>query len=221
MLVVGNDVVDLRHPDTWQKSRDQRFVRRVFLPEEEKRIYNDPDPDGCLWMFWAAKEAAYKIFSKENPSVSSSPLKYKTEQTGELSLPGHSHGRHLTCVVTAPWDSVGITIYATDDYLHAFGSLGDGKTSGSVHLRVFRLDDGCGKKERTDSVVVRNILRNYLGRYWNISPSCITVHREKNERGLGAPYVYINGERAPVAISLSHHGRYGAFILFTKSGLRF
>ena len=218
MLVVGNDVVDLRQPDTWQKSRDRRFVQRVFLPEEEARIYNDPDPDGCLWMFWAAKETAYKIFSKENPSISSSPLKYKTELLGEMSLPGYSHDRHLTCTVTTLCGSAVVIIYTKRDYLHAFGSFGDGRMLGNMHLRVFRLEEECGKKGRTDSVVVRNVLRNYLGRYWNISPSCISVRREKNERGLGAPYIYINGKRAPADISLSHHGRYGAFVLFTESG---
>ena len=215
MLVVGNDVVDLRHPDTRQKSRDRRFVRRVFLPEEEERIYDDADSDACLWMFWAAKETAYKIFSKENPAISSSPLKYKTALLGEMFLPGHTHDRRLTCVVTAPRGSVGVIIYTGRDYLHAFGSLGDEGTWGDMHLRVFRLEEMCEKREQTESVAVRNVLRNYLGRYWNISPSCITVHREKNERGLGAPYVYINGKKAPADISLSHHGRYGAFILFT------
>ena len=216
MLIVGNDVVDLRHPDTWRKSHDRRFVQRVFLPEEEKRIYNDSDPDGCLWMFWAAKETAYKIFSKENPSISSSPLKYKTEQLDEMFLPGHTYDRRLTCAVTTPCGSVGIIIYAGRDYLHAFGSFGNGEALGNMHLRIFCLEKVCEKEERTDSAVVRNVLRNYLGRYWNIPPSSISIHREKNERGLGAPYVYINCKKAPMDISLSHHGRYGAFILFTK-----
>jgi len=216
LLIVGNDVVDLCHPDSWQKSRDRRFIQRVFLPEEEKQIYNDSDPDSCLWVFWAAKEAAYKIFSKKNPSISSSPLKYKIEQRGEMFLPGHNYDRYLTCTVTTPCGSVGIIIYVRRDYLHAFGSLSCGETFGNMHLRVFCLEKVCEKKTKTDSVVVRNVLRNDLGRYWNISPSCITIHREKNERGLGAPCIYINRKKAPVDISLSHHGRYGAFILFTE-----
>lgn len=211
MLVVGNDVVDLRHPDTRQKSHDHRFVQRVLLMEEQERVYNDQDPDRCLWMLWAAKETAYKIFSKKNPSISSSPLKYKTEQLGEMSLSDHIG--YFTCAVTTPWGRAVTTIYTERDYLHAFAGFGAGETLGELHLRVFSLE-GQGK-EQTDSVIVRNVLRNYLGRYWNISPSRITIHREKNERGLGAPCIYINDEKAPVDASISHHGRYGAFVLFT------
>ena len=215
MLAVGNDVVDLHHPDSRQKSSDRRFVQRVFLPEEQYLIYTDPDPDSCLWMFWAAKETTYKILTKEIPSVSSSPLKYRTEQLCETVLPYHGNSRRFTCLVTTPWGSALITIYIEHEYLHAFGSRGKGETLGGMHLRVFRLDVGCGKNDQTDSVIVRNVLRNYLGRCWNISPAAITVRREKNERGSGPPYVYVNGEKAPADLSLSHHGRYGAFVLFT------
>jgi hypothetical protein len=215
LLVVGNDVVDLRHPDTRQKSRDHRFVRRVLLPEEQEQVYNDPHPDCRLWMFWAVKETAYKIFSKKNPSISSSPLKYKTERLEELFLPGHTSDRRFTCAVTSPGGRAVIIIYAGSDYLHAFAGLGNGETPGSMHIRVFHLGEEYEKKGKTDSVIVRNVLRNYLGRYWHISLSRIAIHREKNERGLGAPRVYINDEKAPVDVSISHHGRYGAFVLFT------
>ncbi|MDX1568780.1 MAG: 4'-phosphopantetheinyl transferase superfamily protein, partial [Longimicrobiales bacterium] len=64
MSRVGNDVVDLRHPRCQGKSRDRRFVERVFTFEEALVIYESEDPDRAVWRAWAAKEAAFKVVSK-------------------------------------------------------------------------------------------------------------------------------------------------------------
>jgi hypothetical protein len=74
---VGNDVVDLKDPENQGKSRDERFLLRAFAAEERVQIRGSEDPDALLWSFWAAKEAAYKAVSREDPGVSSSPRRYR------------------------------------------------------------------------------------------------------------------------------------------------
>ena len=70
MTSIGNDIVDLTDPDNIGKSRDRRFIARVFTPEEQVRIDRSESPDTTLWMFWAAKEAAFKAISKSRPGLS-------------------------------------------------------------------------------------------------------------------------------------------------------
>ena len=70
MTSIGNDIVDLTSPDSIGKSRDRRFIARVFTPEEQEGIERSPTPDTTLWMFWAAKEAAFKAASKLKPGLS-------------------------------------------------------------------------------------------------------------------------------------------------------
>jgi hypothetical protein len=221
LVAVGNDIVDLGNPDALGKSQDDRFLRRVFLPEEQSQISLDSDSDCILWVLWAAKETAYKIISKINPAIPSGPLKYRVhlEETVSLSprTPGFRNG-HFSCLVETPVGSVKICALTGADYVHAYGSWGDQATAGAMHLKVFRLDQPCFHRQ-PESDVVRKVLCGYLGRFWHIPSGQIVIQRDQNARGAGPPVVYIQGERAPMDTSLSHHGRYGAFALFTGTDL--
>jgi phosphopantetheinyl transferase (holo-ACP synthase) len=62
--LIGNDLVDLCAREAAGKSRDTRFVKRVFTAREAELIAGATDPDHALWMLWAAKEAAYKVAKK-------------------------------------------------------------------------------------------------------------------------------------------------------------
>lgn len=62
---VGNDILDLRDPRLRDKHHDLRFIRRIFAPEEASRILSATEPNRLLWLMWAAKEAAFKVVSKE------------------------------------------------------------------------------------------------------------------------------------------------------------
>ena len=61
LLRVGNDVVDLTHVRTRDKSSDERFLARVFTDSERAGIGRAPDPDLDVWCRWAAKEAVVKV----------------------------------------------------------------------------------------------------------------------------------------------------------------
>jgi hypothetical protein len=219
LVIIGNDVVDLGNPDALGKSRDDRFVRRVFLPEEKTQIRQDSDPDCILWVLWAAKETVYKIISKKHPAIHSGPLKYRVHLEETTLFPLCNAGfrnRHFTCLVETPVGTVITCALTGADYVHAFGSQGDQSAAGAMHLKVFRLDQPCFHRQ-PESDVMRKVLRCYLGRFWHIPSGQIVIQRDQNARGAGPPVVYVKGERAPMDTSLSHHGRYGAFALFTRT----
>ncbi len=199
--------MDLRHPDALKKNRDGRFVGRVFLPEEKRRILNDSDPGRTLWQLWAAKETAYKIVNKSHPAVHSGPLKYRVTLSEVCSI----SSTQLSCYVETPLDGVTIVIQNEADYVHAFGSSDDCTAVESMHPKVFRLDQD-RFADRTESDAVREMLCLDLGRAWGVPAGEIHVRRHPGERGAGPPVVYISGKAATVDISLSHHGRYGAFV---------
>jgi hypothetical protein len=211
--------VDLGNPDALGKSQDDRFLRRVFLPEEQSQISLDSDPDYILWILWAAKETAYKVISKINPAIPSGPLKYRVHLEETMLFPPRTSGfrnGHFSCVVETPVGSVNTCALTGADYVHAYGSQGNQSISGAMHLKVFRLDQPCFYRQ-PESDVVRKVLRRYLGRFWHIPSGQIVIQRDQNARGAGPPIVYVQGKRAPVDTSLSHHGRYGAFALFTRT----
>jgi len=47
-MFVGNDVVDLTHPENKGKSQDQRFLNRVFTTDEQNLISKSSFPDATL-----------------------------------------------------------------------------------------------------------------------------------------------------------------------------
>jgi hypothetical protein len=209
--------VDLGNPDALGKSQDDRFLKRVFLLEEQNQIFLDSDPDCILWVLWAAKETAYKIISKIDPVIPSGPLKYQVHLDETVLFPPRTLGfrnGHFTCLVETPAGCVNTCILTGADYVHAYGSRGDQSDVGAMHLKVFRLDQPCFHRQ-SESDIVRKVLSRYLGRFWEIPAGQIVVHRGQDARRLGPPIVYVGGKRAPADLSLSHHGRYGAFALFT------
>ncbi len=213
--------MDLRHPDALKKSLDDRFVNRVFLPEEQNQINQAGDPDCILWVLWAAKETAYKIISKSDPSIHSGPLRYAVylhdPTTFSLHDPGFQN-TFLTCQVESPGGPVMLGVLIGQDYIHTFGCRGDQSHPGTLHLKVFRLDHPCWK-EQTESEVVRKSLCRHLGHFWQMVSSRIEVRREERVRGLGPPFVYVDGKRGAADVSLSHHGRFGAFAVFVDDSL--
>ena len=64
LLRVGNDVVDLTHVRTRDKSSDERFLARVFTDSERAGIRRARDPDLDVWCRWDAKEAAGRSCSR-------------------------------------------------------------------------------------------------------------------------------------------------------------
>lgn len=207
--------MDLRHPDALKKNLDDRFVGRVFLPEEKRLIFSDSDPGRTLWQFWAAKETAYKIISKSHPAIHSGPLKYRVTLPEGYSISSTLQScrtGQITCCVETPVDDVIVAIQNEADYLHAFGCCGP-ITPGTMQLKVFRLDHACFA-DRTESDAVRTVLCRHLSRFWGIPAGAINVRRDPAVRGAGPPVVCVSGKPASMDISLSHHGRYGAFVWF-------
>ncbi len=212
--------MDLRHPDAWNKNRDERFVKRVLLYQEQCLIRSESNPDLTLWVLWAAKETAYKIVSKSHPAVHSGPLKYAVhliESAPLVSSKADIRSRYLFCSVETPVGPVRVDVMAVPDYVHAFGCQGDQSRGGTLHLKIFGLGQhSC--QEQLESLMVRKALFRYLSRFWQIDSGRIGIRREQGVRGLGPPKLYVDGSRIQADISLSHHGRYGAFAVFAAAG---
>ena len=102
--MIGNDLVDLRARESAGRSRDARFVARVFTAREAELIARSSSPDAALWMLWAAKEAAYKVAKKLHPDVIFAHSRYEVTPDG-AELASGDPGRSVV-VGTAPWSSV-------------------------------------------------------------------------------------------------------------------
>jgi phosphopantetheine--protein transferase-like protein len=198
---VGNDVVDLKHPENQGKSRDDRFLTRVFTEKERHWIAGAVCPDKRLWALWAAKEAAFKVVSRDNPTACSTPRRYEIL----LDLSEVSEARLAGRAIT-PRGELALRIVVTDDYIHAVSAATDGDL-GRIFQRVDRMDVGEAPGEA--SAFVRKQLLIEIARRLECPLEELSIGKEP--LGPGAPFVLRREQPLDVHISLSHDGRFAAF----------
>jgi hypothetical protein len=207
---VGNDIVDLREPLNLGKSRDGRFLARVFTVEEQGRIAAAASPDALLWAFWAAKEAAYKCVGRDDSAVASIPRLYPVviddETAGGSPEAAEPAGILYAGRVATPRGDIVLRIAVTDQYVHAAAAAAEASLARIVH-RVGRMDgtDQAGEAPAfIRGLVIREIARRL---------DCPVGELAVSPTGSGVPRVFLRGRPLGISISLSHDGRYAAFAL--------
>ncbi|MEN6320208.1 MAG: 4'-phosphopantetheinyl transferase superfamily protein [Syntrophaceae bacterium] len=207
--------MDLNDPHNTGKSRNLRFVNRVFTPGEQELIFDSAKPDTMAWALWAGKETAYKIINKCYPSASSVPRLYTVhlDQRDETSNSGDfpAAGSTATGSVDTPYGNVHIKIFITSDYVHCIGTTSSLENIESLIWHVDRISPDSELISDYESLFVRKALKRRLLAYCNRDAKDIDIRREKGPHGLGPPFVCINGTPAEIDISLSHDGVFTAY----------
>lgn len=200
---VGNDVVDLKDPENIGKSRDDRFLGRVFTAGERELIASVPSPDTLLWSLWAAKEAAYKAVSSADPAVCSIPHRYRVVLEPEDAT---RKIVRLAGKVITPRGELVLEVAVAADWVHALAA-GAEEALKRLCRRVKRLE---GRKGAVNpSAFVRGALLREIARRLDCPVGDLSV--VKNPDGLGAPRVLFRGDLLAAEVSLSHDGRFAAF----------
>jgi len=189
---VGNDIVDLGDMENRGKNRDKRFLDRVLTTEEQLLLSAAARPEALLWSLWAAKEAAYKAVSRDDPEVCSIPRRYSVFL---------NDGRVVT-----PRGEVALRVIVTGDYVHALAAGSEACLEGMVQ-RVDRM--GNLENSGDPSAFVRVQLLGEIARCLHCPVDDLEIG--KAPVGSGAPRVFLRGRPLAAEISLSHDGRFTAF----------
>jgi len=194
--MVGNDVVDLRDPETAAETLHPRFDTRVFGEGERAAIARSGDAARVRWKFWAAKEAAYKLARKLSPASVFAPARFAVElsdaKAGAVTH-GHQHYR--------------VAFTENEAAVHAVATLADDdKAEVLAGWRRLAAGELASGDPEAPSRAVRELLCDRLATRLGVRAGELEVRR----RGR-IPYVWLNGKPAPVDLSLSHHGGWLAF----------
>ena len=207
--------MDLNDPHNMGKSRNLRFVNRVFTPSEQELIFDSHKPDTLVWALWAGKETAYKIISKCYPSVSSTPRLYEVslDYTGNCNrFDDFPAGQStISGSVETPYGRVYIKIFVTSDYVHCIGTTSEREEIDSLVWHVDRISPDSGALPGYESTFVRKALKQHLLAYYNREKKDIDIRRENGPHGLGPPFVCLKGKPVEIDISLSHDGLFTAY----------
>lgn len=223
MSVLGNDVVDLRHPRCAGKTRDRRFMERVFTPEEAHAIEDAEEPEQAIWIVWASKEAAFKVVSK----ILGDPPPFRHSQ---FQFQRHPSTAPVEGSVTFEGTEIPVRIEVLPERVHALAWHPESAADG-IHSEVKLLPDleqppGPRWEEslrprftdvewrsihRPDSALVRLKARRHLSRILGVDETVIEIVCDEGPPGQMPPKVLVEGREWTGDLSLSHHGRFLAW----------
>ena len=202
IVLLGNDVQDLRDPDSDEAFRDERARERVFTREERECMENSADPRRALWSVWALKEAAYKALTARYEGIIFSWREFRVNES-------------LNRVQSGPHELYGEVRVSSADSLHAL-CLGLAEKGGAVPFSpdenrlLARVDCADSPREATrESLLVRELTlrtaREYLG-------------ADATRLSLADRTLRLDGRALGWPLSISHHGRCLACAFYDSSG---
>ena len=197
--MIGNDIVDLAQAardSNWQRGG---FLEKLFTPHEQQLIHSAADPNVLVWLLWSMKESAYKaVIRKTNqrffapPKLQCCNLVFRSETvTGSVFF--NKTRYHTTSSVTSRYIST-VAI----------------ATPGNESIDEAVVPIECVEYAHQHRVI-REAVKHHAARCFSVLPSQIEV--QKNRAGVPSLVIQYGTEK-PVHkfLSLSHHGRYGAFV---------
>lgn len=212
---VGNDIVDLTQSTAKKKSRNIRFLNRVFTPDEQDFILSSSAfPELRLWCCWAAKEAAYKAISKACPDipaipklfpVSIDPEGHEDSETESPDIQGLFFPRLSAGSVLTPAGRCWIRIEYRHTYLHCLAFTHAPDTL-SVFRHVHYLSSSLQGGRAPDTEAGRLAARFYLAGLLSEHFEDLEIVRQQKGSSAAPPRVFCRGRLLDVDISLSHDG---------------
>ncbi len=200
-MPVGNDIVDLRAADTQPGATHERFLLRVCCSEEIARIAAATDPNTMMWVYWAAKESAYKALRKLDPSLRFLPRQFVVQLrpvAGDAILSGNVDAAGLTATVD---------VHRRVQYVHAVARAKAHGSGGRILCGVRHLP--ARETPMFLSTAARRLLVDHLAAYLHCPRTDLAV-TPPTGRGV-PPRLTLRGAPAAIDVSLSHHGRVAAF----------
>ena len=185
--MVGNDVVDLRDPESDPATLHPRWDSRVFNSAERRQIASEAEPNPLRWKLWAAKEAAYKLVRKLDGGIVFSPSKFEVE----LGSEGRGH-------VSFASFRFPVRLMDVVDGIHAIAREQSDAEDAIIagHKRIAASADAA-----TPGREARMLALTRIAAALGADPSEFEVRRERR-----IPKLWRLGRPCHLDLSLSHHG---------------
>lgn len=186
--MVGNDVVDLREAKTNSNWQRPRFLAKLFTSKEQQLIYNATNSFTMVWRLWSMKEAAYKLYTQQNPSRFYNPIGFECDI---VNLNGIVKFKDFECNVKTQ---------ITSRYILSEARLIDtAMTSKVINFKE--------KFQKSQSASLKDALLIELSRLDQLSIEDLKFQKSE----FNIPTVTCNSVN--IHVSLTHHGHFGAYAI--------
>ena len=192
--MIGNDIVDLAYAKRESNWRRTGFLSKIFTAHEQHLIDEAIDPDQMVWLLWSMKESAYKASLRTGENRVFAPQKLACRIT-ELT--------HTTCTGTVNHgDNYRTKSVLTPDYISTIAFSTD---FAPTHVDV--IIPFADSTYQTQHRVIRERIIQHYSTSFAVPEQTISICKDK----AGIPELRV-GNRAKLPLSISHHGRFGAYV---------
>ncbi|HET8754187.1 MAG TPA: 4'-phosphopantetheinyl transferase superfamily protein [Salinimicrobium sp.] len=187
--MIGNDIIDLKLAAIQTNWKRKGFLDKILSKTEQEQIWNSPEPGKLLWRFWSMKEAAYKAHQRFfNLAPALNPIKFQCN------------------IETSEKGSVKNDIFEYEVFSEA--------TSEYIYSEAFSVEFKLGKFSKLRKEISAQELKNELFQYIskngkNEKFSGLNIQKDNN----GIPHIFSAEKRLKTQLSLTHHGRFSAFLI--------
>lgn len=214
---VGNDIVDLTTTDAINLSKSLRFIKRVLTEDEQCYFFSHGNSTTLFWIYWAAKEAVYKIIKKLAPDSIFSHQAYILSLQKFTEESGHGY-------VTYQKERFQVAFSITANLVHCIAApisaVGHIVSEVKTHDKISHIHSAFSSRELCsvhsgESYLVRCLIKNMLK---DITGNDYEIYRRSLPNHYGPPEVWLGGKKCDsLDISMSHDGNYCAgLILFNR-----
>ncbi len=188
--MIGNDVIDLQLAAIQSNWQRPGFREKVFTEGENILIDGSDDPFGTVWRLWSMKESGYKAYMRVNPKRFFDPKRMACSiagnGSGHVQIGGYSFQTETTC---------------DEERLYTTAVLGKEPELMGECFTIPVMEDA--------STYCHQRLRQHCAEHWSILKEQLRI--EKTDKGV--PRISCRSTDKSRAISISHHGRFGAYII--------
>ncbi|MGV9011892.1 MAG: 4'-phosphopantetheinyl transferase family protein [Flavobacteriales bacterium] len=188
--MIGNDVIDLQLAAVQSNWQRPGFREKIFTERENRLIDDAEDPFRTVWRLWSMKESAYKAYLRLHPKRFFDPKKLLCSTaengSGEVQVGGYSFRTQTTF---------------DEDRLYTTAVVGKEPIWMGACFTIPYPEDA--------SAYCHQRLRAHCADRWSVSEKQLCI--EKTAQGV--PRISCASAHISSAISISHHGRFGAYLI--------
>ncbi|WP_456441972.1 4'-phosphopantetheinyl transferase family protein [Psychroserpens sp.] len=184
--MIGNDIVDLKQAAKDSNWKRPRFLNKVFTQKEQSIISSSENKNQMVWLLWSMKEAAYKAYVREFKQRFFNPKRIQCQ----LGLCNEG-------VVRINHKIYYLRTLITSEYVYSIASNNKEKFPKIDLFKFDQIED------------VRTRLMHQISNRKKGDLNSIKIKKT----ALGVPNIFLNDEQIFEAVSISHHGEYGAFAI--------
>jgi len=194
--VIGNDIIDLTFAKKGSNWKRPRFIEKIFTCQEQKYIKESQQTDKMVWLLWSMKESAYKLHVQLFKKRFFAPKRFACSivELDKYEVTGKVVCGNFQCYTKSE---------VSDEFVYTFSKIYKNES----HLgQTFIIKNSDYK---TQHELVYQKVKAQFAEFTGAPSEQISIR--KND--IGIPSFWFKKEKANIALSMTHHGNFGAFVI--------